>query len=156
VTSPTTEDDGQLMILMIFFALIIAAIITAVVDVSTVFLAQREMQSTVDGAALAAAQHDETSQIYTGTLGSFVPLDAVAATAAATSYVADPTRIPHNCRISTYRLDRADVDGATQTVTVTVSCRVPLPLVGLVTRLWSNGVPVTATAAARAAVAPLG
>ncbi len=44
------------MLLMIFLALIIAGLITVVTDVSTVFLAQREMQSTADGAALAAAQ----------------------------------------------------------------------------------------------------
>jgi Flp pilus assembly protein TadG len=150
------DDDGQLMILMIFFALIVAGVITAVVDVSTVFLAQRQLQSTADGGALAAAQQADTSSIYLGLLKDDVPLLPEQVGIAARQYIANPSRIPHNCRRSTYRLDQADLDATGQTVTVTLSCRVPLPFVGVIASLWSDGVPITETAAARSVVTPLG
>jgi Flp pilus assembly protein TadG len=156
MTAPERDDSGQLMILMIFFALILAAVITAVVDVSTVFLAQRQLQSTADGAALAAAQQADTSAIYAGKLGKALPLLPADAGDAARRYAALPSRIPHNCRVSSYRLDEADVDAAGQTVTVTLSCRVPLPFVGIVASLWSDGVPIAGTAAARSVVTPFG
>jgi uncharacterized membrane protein len=154
--TPESNDDGQLMILMIFFALIVAAVITAVVDVSTVFLAQREMQSTADGAALVAAQQADTASVYAGSLGQTVPLLPAQVRAAATAYVADPSRIPHNCEVSSYQLTQAVVGADAQTVTVTLSCRVPLPFIGAIAGLWSDGVPITETANARSTVTPLG
>jgi hypothetical protein len=66
------------------------------------------------------------------------------------------SRIPHDCRLSTYRLNLAGLDAAGETVTVSLSCRVPLPFVGIVASLWSKGVPIRETAAARAVVTPLG
>ena len=38
------SDGGQVMLLMVFFAVIVAGLITVIVDISTVFLAQREMR----------------------------------------------------------------------------------------------------------------
>jgi len=75
------DDEGSVMLLMIFLALIIVGLITVVTDVSTVFLAQREMQSTADGAALAAAQQADLQAVYTGDLGAQLPLSRSQATA---------------------------------------------------------------------------
>lgn len=150
-----SSDDGTVMILMIFFALIVAAVITAVVDVSTVFLAQRQLQSTADGAALVAAQQADTDAVYKGTIGSTVPLLPAEVRAAVASYVVDPSRVPHNCTASSYQVTRAAVAADALTVTVTLTCRVPLPFVGVIASLWSAGVPITETANAQAAVTPL-
>jgi Flp pilus assembly protein TadG len=150
------SDDGTVMILMIFFALIIAAVITAVVDVSTVFLARRQLQSTADGAALVAAQQADTTAVYAGNLGATAPLVPAQVRSAATSYAVDPIRVPHNCSATSYRVSEAAVGGDGRTVTVTLSCRVPLPFVGEIASLWSDGVAITETANAQAAVTPLG
>jgi Flp pilus assembly protein TadG len=150
------SDDGTVLILMIFFALIIAAVVTAVIDVSTVFLAQRQLQSTADGAALVAAQQTDTSAVYAGRLGSAAALVPAQVQAAAIAYAIDPSRIPHNCTSSSYQVIQAAVGVDGQTATVTLACRVPLPFVGVVASLWSDGVPITETANARAAVTPLG
>jgi Flp pilus assembly protein TadG len=149
------SDDGTVMILMIFFALIVAAVITAVVDVSTVFLAQRQLQSTADGAALVAAQQADTAAIYTGNLGSTVPLVPEQVRNAAMGYAVDPIRVPHNCSATSYRVSEAAVGGDGQTVTVTLTCRVPLPFVGAIASLWSDGVLIAETANAQAAVTPI-
>ncbi len=150
------NDDGQVMILMIFFALIVAAVITAVVDVSTLFLAQREMQSTADGAALAAAQQADTSFVYTGNISQALSLLPAQVHDVASEFVIAPSRIPHNCKVSSYQLVQADVGADGQTVTVTLTCRVPLPFVGVVASLWSDGVTISETSNARAEVTPLG
>jgi Flp pilus assembly protein TadG len=150
------SDDGTVMILTIFFALIVAAVITAVVDVSTVFLAQRQLQSTADGAALVAAQQADTSAVYAGNLGTTVPLLPTQVQATAVAYSLDPSRIPHNCSASSYQVTLASVGEDGQTVTVTLACRVPLPFVGAIASLWSAGVPITETANAQAAVTPFG
>jgi uncharacterized membrane protein len=149
-------DDGTVMILMIFFALIVAAVITAVVDVSTVFLAQRQLQSTADGAALVGAQQADTSAVYAGHVSSTVPLLPAEVRSAVAGYALDPIRVPHNCSPSSYQVTNATVAADGFTVTVTLACRVPLPFVGVIASLWSTGVPITETADAQAAVTPIG
>lgn len=155
-TGETRPDDGQVMVLIIFFALIIAALITVVVDVSTVFLAQREMQATADGAALAAAQQADVASVYGGGVGTAVPLAATHVRATAVSYATAVARVPHECASTTYAVPQADLEPDGQTVTVSLSCKVPLPFVNVVARLWSDGVTIRETSHARAAVSPPG
>jgi uncharacterized membrane protein len=160
----TAQDEGSVMLLMIFFALIIAGLITVVTDVSTVFLAQREMQSTADGAALAAAQRADLQAVYTGTLRAQLPLSREQATAAIADYAANQSRIPHECSAATYHVvggvDAAgnarsgvQIDG--QTVRVELTCKVPLPFVSLVAAAFTDGVTVHQVAYAQAAVTAL-
>jgi Flp pilus assembly protein TadG len=162
--SAHTDDDGSVMILMIFLALIVAALITVVTDVSTVFLAQREMQSTADGAALAAAQQPNLGAVYTGSLGAQLPLSPEQAIASLNDYAANQSRIPHECSAATYRvvdgLDaagnaRSGVQTDGQTVRVELTCKVPLPFVSLVAAVFTDGVTIHQVAYAQSAVTAL-
>src|SRR5665213_2474411 len=131
MTKRCRRDDGSVMILMIFFAVIVAGLITVIVDVSTVFLAQREMQSTADGAALTAVQHADLPTVYGGTLGDLLPLSSADAKAVATAYATVAARIPHECAASSYQVvGTQDGGGAAatglqpdgQTVRVELTC----------------------------------
>ena len=158
------DDEGSVMLLMIFMALIIAGLVTVVTDVSTVFLAQREMQSTADGAALAGAQRADLQAVYTGDLGAQLPLSRADATAAITDYAANKSRIPHECSATTYQVvNGIDADGNArsgvqadgQTIRVELTCKVPLPFVSLVASAFTDGVTIHQVAYAQAAVTPL-
>ena len=154
-------DDGQVMLLMVFFAVIIAGLITVVVDVSTVFLAQRQMQSTADGAALAAAQQVDLPAVYTGELGTQLPLSRATAVSVIDAYAMTRARIPGACSATSYQVSGGpDGDGSTgiqpdgQTVRVELTCKVSLPFLGLVTEPFTGGVTIHETAHAQAAVTP--
>jgi hypothetical protein len=162
--SSSEADEGQIMLLMMFFAVIIAALITVVVDVSTVFLAQREMQSTADGAALAATQQPDLQAVYTSSLGPRLPLSRVASADILDSYAIDPARIPHECSASSYQVvsgqddagnERSGLQADGQTVRAELSCKVPLPFVGLVADAFTGGVTIHQVAFARSSVTPL-
>jgi Flp pilus assembly protein TadG len=149
---------------MVFFAIIIAALITVVVDVSTVFLAQREMQSTADGAALAATQQPDLTAIYTSELGPRLPLSRTATVDVLDSYALDPARIPHECSASTYQVvvgqdaggnERSGLQTDGLTVRVELTCKVPLPFVGLVAGAFTGGVTIHQVAFARSTVTAL-
>lgn len=157
-------DEGSVMLLMIFLAMVIAGLVTVVTDVSTVFLAQREMQSTADGAALAAAQQADLPAVYTGDLGAQLPLSREQANAAIDAYAASQSRIPHECSAATYQvvdgLDaagnaRSGVQTDGQTVRVELTCKVPLPFISLVAAAFSDGVTVHQVAYAQSAVTAL-
>ena len=143
------------MILMIFFAVIVAGLITVIVDVSTVFLAQREMQSTADGAALAAVQHADLPTVYGGTLGDQLPLSDADAKAVATAYSKTAARVPHECSASSYQVVGAtglQPDG--QTIRVELTCKVPLPFVSLVAGAFTDGVTIREASARWRSPAP--
>lgn len=163
VVDADTTDEGQVMLLMVFFAVIVAALITAVVDVSTVFLAQREMQSTADGAALAATQQPDLAAVYTSQLGPRLPLSRTATIDVLDSYALDPVRIPHECSASSYQVVAGQDAGGNQrsglqadglTVRVELTCKVPLPFLGLVADAFTAGVTIHQVASARSAVTP--
>jgi uncharacterized membrane protein len=147
------DDEGTIMILVIFFAVIVAGLITVVVDVSTVFLAQREVQSVADGAAAAAAQRADLTTFYGSPLGANVPLSPTDVDTVVNTYVALPAHLPHECKAAPQVV--ADVtDG--QTVEVELTCTVPLPFVNVVSQLWSDGVTIHEFAQARSVVTPVG
>ena len=143
------DESGTVMILVIFFAVIIAGLITVVVDVSTVFLARRELQSVADGAAISAAQQADLLRVYGGQVGVAVPLSDVDVDRYVADYVVDPAHLPHECH-AVPAMVTAVPDG--QTVTLELSCKVPLPFVQLVSHMWSDGVTIHVYARARAVV----
>jgi Flp pilus assembly protein TadG len=166
-TGPGRErgEDGQVMLLMVFFAVIIAGLITVVVDVSTVFLAQRQMQSTADGAALAAAQQVDLPAIYAGDLGPELPLSRATAVGVIDAYATTRARIPGACSASTYQViggrdgsgnGPSGIQPDGQTVRVELTCKVAVPFLGLVTDPFTGGVTIHETAHAQAAVTPPG
>ena len=72
------DDEGQLALLIIGYAVIAAVLVVIGIDVSKVFLARRALASAADAAALAAAQAVDRAAIYSGDAGAcggLLPLD---------------------------------------------------------------------------------
>lgn len=115
-------DGGQLLLLVLGYLGIAAALIGVVVDASAVFLAQRALSATADGAALAAAQTLDERRLY----GAGVPLDRLplspsGVAAAAASYL-DDDGAPR--RFDALTLATA-TDGTTATVTLGTAVELP-------------------------------
>jgi len=136
-------DDGQLLLLVLAYAVIAGVLVTVVVDVSQVFLYRRSLLAAADAAALAAANAPDLRRVYTGP-GDLLPLSRRAATDAVDQYAADAAL---DERFATFDVRRVDTDGASVTVTFTAAA--PLPFAGLFTGRFSGGYPVAATATAR-------
>ena len=147
----TPDDEGTVTLLIVFFALIVAALITVVVDVSTVFLAERQLQSVADGAAAAAAQQADVGAIYQGSAADALPLSPEGVSDTVGAYLAEPAHRPHECHGSE-QVVAAQTDG--RTVTVHLRCQVPLPFVNVVAQLWSDGVTIDVVANAQTVIRP--
>lgn len=152
------SDSGSIMILMIFFAVIVAGLITVVVDVSTVFLGNRDLQSLADGAVAAAAQNADVNVLYGGTgdngigPGGVLPLTADGVKAALETYVEAQKSQPHECVAGTLQI--AETEVTDQTVDVTLTCKVSLPFVRLVESSEQAGHRISVSAQARLLVRP--
>lgn len=150
--SRTRADGGQLLILLVGYALIAAALIVVAVDVSAVVLTRRALSSLADGAALAGVQAADQTALYTRPPAGALPLEPSAVAAAVADYLARRDSTVHYPGL---QLLAADSDG----VSVTVRLRVdkPLPFLALVHRV-SGAFPggstaITVQASARAPVA---
>jgi uncharacterized membrane protein len=118
-------DGGQLLLLVLAYLGIAAALIGVVVDASAVFLAQRALSATADGAALAAAQTLDERQVYAaGVPLDRLPLSPSGVAAAAAAYL-DDDGAPR-------RFDELTLGTATDgtTATVTLGTAVELPFSG--------------------------
>ena len=134
-------DDGQMLILIAFFGVVLILFVAVVVDVSAVFLARRGLASQADGAALAAAQRLDLDAFYAGEGDDLLPLGDVEAEVE--EYVT--ANFP-----GTTIADVALVDGGTA-VSVTLERHVDLPLSP---PGYEGGVDVTAEATARLPLRP--
>jgi hypothetical protein len=95
--APGRSDDGTVTPLLIAFALCLALMIAAVVDVSATFLRRQATASLADGAALSASDAAATASVYAGEGREFVPIDEDAARHAVAAYLEDSgavTRYP--------------------------------------------------------------
>jgi Flp pilus assembly protein TadG len=129
-------DDGQLLILIAFFAVVLILFVAVIVDASAAFLARRSLASQADGAALAAAQNLDLDAFYNGPGGESLPLADVSETAR--DYV--DANFP-----GTEILDvHLSNDGTAVTLTLRKHLRLPLSPPG-----YGDGVDVTASATAR-------
>jgi uncharacterized membrane protein len=135
-------DDGQLLILIAFFGVVLILFVAVVVDVSAAFLLRRGLASQADGAALAAAQSIDLDAFYSGNVtGDLLPLGDVDDTV--DDYVAK--NFPETEVVS---VDL--VDGGTA-VHVTLRRHLDLPLSP---PGYEEGVDVTAEATARLPLRP--
>lgn len=142
------DDSGQLLVLILGFAVVAGLLVTVVTNASRVFLYQRALSSAADGAALAAAQSVDTAAIYRGGAEETLPLDPAAVDAAVVGYLADAgvgERLPGLAVATTA------TDGFT--VTVTLTARVDLAFLNAVSDQWAGGVPLRATARATSPLA---
>jgi uncharacterized membrane protein len=139
------DDSGQLLLLVLLYTLVAAGLVVVATDAATVFLHRRALASAADGAALAAMQAADEGAIYTGGAGAVLPVDATAARAMVHGYVVD-NRLA--ARFPDFAVRAVAADG--RSVTVTLASRVRLPFVGVLGAQYAAGVPIDATARARA------
>ncbi len=154
-------DDGQLLLLVLGCTLIVALLLTVVVDASRVFLAQRALSGAADAAALAGADAVDEAAFYdhsddvadgggAGEVRELVPLDDAAARQAVDGYV---TAAGLPARFEDLVVSTALGSGGTS-VTVTCSARVRLPFVNVVSAGHAGGYPVSVSASARSPLRP--
>jgi Flp pilus assembly protein TadG len=135
-------DDGQLLILIAFFAVVLILFVAVVVDVSAAFLARRGLASQADGAALNAAQSLDLDAFYAGrTTDGLLPLGDVEQ--AVNDYVS--ANFPDTEVVA---VDLTDGDTAVE-VTLRRHLALPLSPPG-----YEGGVDVTAAATARLPLRP--
>jgi hypothetical protein len=141
-------DEGQLMILVLAYAVIAALLVTVVVNVSKVYLNRRSLVAAADGAALSAANQPDLDAVYNGA-GTTLPLSPAGTKAAVRQYARDADLVT---RFEGFRVVDVTTDGVT--VTVTLRADVEMPFLNLVSDRYSGGYPVRATARARSPLTP--
>lgn len=116
------DDKGSILVLGVGLSVICIALITTLVNVSTIWIARNTLDSVADGAALAAVQAVDTRSVYTNGLGSALRLNRAQARIKARQYVsrANVQGDVHNARIVSMQ-----VTG--QTVAVTLASDIQLP-----------------------------
>ena len=150
----TRPDEGRVLLLVLVYTVISAALILVVTSAATVHLTRHRLQALADAAALDAADALDAARFYRGGAGSDaapVPLsqDTVAASVAAYLGAAGPaTRFPDLA----VGPSTGTPDGTTAEVTLVATA--PLPLAGPLLASWSDGVAVTVTGRARARSSP--
>jgi hypothetical protein len=142
------DDEGQLVLLIVGFAVIAAMLVAVVANVSRVFLYERSLAAAADGAAVAASSALDESAVYdqSGGIGDRLPLDRSEAERRVADY-ATQTQLPARFRQFAYAVE---VSG--DTVNVTFTARVDLRFVGAVAAGYESGVPISVTANARSPV----
>lgn len=146
-------DDGQLLPLIIGYAVVIALLITVVVDVSTVYLQRRALAAAADAAALAAINAVDPAAVVDGRVGAIEAL--VVSDETALARVADYAADAHlGDRFEDFAVRGVDVGGDGTTVTVTMAARVPIPFVNAISDDWGTGLKIIASASARAPLLP--
>ncbi len=141
-------DDGQLILLVLIYAVIAGLLVTVVVNLSKAYLYRRSLVAAADGAALTAANQPDLERVYTG----------------AGPCCRCPSRVPGRPSPSTsrdadlegrfdgFRVVDVSTDG--QTVTVTLAAVVRMPFLNLLTTDVRGGYPLDATARARSPLTP--
>jgi uncharacterized membrane protein len=142
-------DDGQLLLLVIGFAVIAALLVTVVVNASKVFLWERSLAAAADGAAVAAASAVDEPAVYEGTAAERLPLSAEAAKDRVSTYVAQAALMERFGPGFDYTVDVAD-----DTVAVTFTAPVDLVFLNLVSAAYADGYPLSVTANAQAPLRP--
>jgi hypothetical protein len=84
-----SDERGQTTVLIIGFAVVAMLMVAVVVDASAAYLRRSGLDSVADGAALAAADGLEGSQVYTGRLGRLARIDPELARRFVADYLRD-------------------------------------------------------------------
>jgi hypothetical protein len=141
-------DDGQLLLLVLAYAVIAALLVTVVVDLSKVYLYRRALVAATDGAALSAANEPDLAAVYRGG-NRVLPLSGESARAAVRQYEAYGDL---DDRFDGFRIDEVATDGVV--VRVRFEAVVHLPFANLLVGRWRGGYPVHATARAESPLGP--
>jgi Flp pilus assembly protein TadG len=89
----TRNDDGQLLLLVMIYTVIAAALVLVAIDASTVFLERRSLSAAADAAALAGAQGLDRGAYYAGHGDGTLAVSDSSVRQAVAGYVA-ATRLP--------------------------------------------------------------
>ena len=141
-------DQGQLILLVLAYAVIAALLVTVVVNVSKVYLHRRSLVAAADGAALSAANQPDLAAVYNGA-GATLPLSTAGTEAAVRQYARDADLAD---RFDGFQVVDVTTDGVT--VTVTLRAEVGMPFGNLLSARYAAGYPVQATARARSPLTP--
>ena len=136
-------DDGQLLLLVLVYAVIAGVLVTVVVNLSTAYLHRRSLVAAVDGAALSAANQPDLARVYGGGSDA-LPLSDEGTAGAVTQYV-DDARLEE--RFDGFEVVDVLTDGRTVTVTFAATVRMPL-LNAVATSVTGGGYRFDATARA--------
>ena len=145
------DDEGQIMLLTLGFAVLAVLLLTAVVSVSAVHLDRKRLLALADLTALASADALDEAAYYSPDRPavregeSSLLLTESSVHQAAVDYLA--TAVPAG-RLEGVRLVSTSLDGPTVTVTLHAVTR-PV-LLSTVTAPWSDGIDLTVTASAAA------
>ena len=140
--SPADPEAGSSLPFVLVCWLVAALMVLGGIAASDAFLEQQEVQSTCDGAALAAANQADEAAVYAGGVGDQLPLTRAAAEAAVADQLADAG--------STLDSWSAETDGVEVTVRCTRSVHIAFDWVFLGGRALER----TAVASARAPTVP--
>lgn len=141
-------DDGQLLLLVLAYAVIAGLLITVVVNVSKAYLYRRALVAAVDGAALTAANQPDLDRLYSGG-AEVLPLSEVGARSAVRQYVRDADLAR---RFDGFQVLDVSTDG--QTVTVRLGSVARMPFINVLSSNYADGYPIEATARARSPLVP--
>jgi hypothetical protein len=163
------NDDGQILPMVIAYALIAFTLVVVVVDVSAVHLQRQRLFSLTDAAALDAADALDRSRFYREgapdpqpdrelqrQIDQSAPIAAVPLTdqsvwASVEQYVVTAAPL---AQVAAIAVDRPTGSPDGVTAEVTLIGRATLPLFSFAVARWSDGVPIRATSRARARVEP--
>jgi hypothetical protein len=148
VRRPACDEDGQVLLLILVYALIAVALVTVVVSASAVHLQRKRLLSVADAAALDAADALDAGAFYAdGTApGQGVPLTDASVRTSVQEYVA---LIDAPSRFEGFAVapSTGTPDGRTAEVTLVAVARPPL--LSSVISAFSDGVGLRVTARAR-------
>ena len=140
------DDEGQLLLLVLGYALIAIVLVAAVVDLSVAYLHRRALAAAADGAALAAANQPDLAALYSGAADR-LPLSERGTLRAVDQYAEDAQLAR---RFDDFEIVDVQTDG--DSVTVTLAARVRLPLLNLASVHYADGYPFDAVATARSPI----
>jgi uncharacterized membrane protein len=123
--SRPSGEDGSVLLLVVFYAVVAATMIVVAVDVSKLFLARRALTGVADAAALTAAQTVDRDAVY-GQRGSGceLPIDGARAERAVDDYVASVSGGLHGT-VTTLEPPATSIRSGTVTVRLEADVHVP-------------------------------
>lgn len=138
------DDTGRVLLLVLVYFLISLLLVAAVTAATGVHLERKRLLALADQAALAAAVAVDDPGYYARDGDRLVHLTEPGVRAAAEDHLA----VSATGRLAGLRVARTWTDGSSAEVTLEAVAHPPL--LGWLTRAWSDGVPLRATSRARA------
>jgi len=153
-------DEGQIVPLLVVYVLIALTLVIVVVDITAVHLQRDRLFAVADAAALDAADALDRPRFYAEAdpdehtargrdQALVVPLSDQSVRTSAERYL---QRSDPQLRLREVAVDRPTGSPDGVTAEVTLVARAQVPLIGFVVGRWAGGVPLRATARARAVV----